>query len=143
MTVETILAEKGRSVATIDPARTLGEAARELSSRRIGAVVIVDGDMTVLGILSERDIVRAVAKRGSAALDEPVREYMTGRVVTCKGQAGINDVMQLMTDGKFRHIPVVEDGRLAGIVSIGDVVKQRLAEIEAESQALREYIATA
>ena len=143
MTVETILAQKGRSVATFDPARTLGEAARELSSRRIGAVVIVDGDMTVLGILSERDIVRAVAKRGSAALDEPVREHMTGRVVTCKGQAGINDVMQLMTDGKFRHIPVVEDGRLAGIVSIGDVVKQRLAEIEAESQALREYIATA
>jgi CBS domain-containing protein len=68
---------------------------------------------------------------------------MTGRVVTCKAQAGINDVMQLMTDGKFRHIPVVEDGRLAGIISIGDVVKQRLAEIEAESEALREYIATA
>lgn len=142
MTVETILAQKGRSVATIDPDRTLGEAARELSERRIGAVVIADAQMTVLGILSERDIVRAVAQRATAALDEPVRQHMTGRVVTCKGDASIDVVMKLMTDGKFRHIPVVEEGRLAGIVSIGDVVKQRLADIEAESQALREYIAT-
>jgi CBS domain-containing protein len=142
MTVETILAQKGRAVATIDPDRTLSEAARELSTRRIGAIVIVDGGMAVLGILSERDIVRALAKGGHAALDEPVRQHMTGRVVTCKGEAGINEVMQLMTDGKFRHIPVVDGGRLAGIVSIGDIVKQRLADIEAESQALREYIAT-
>ena len=143
MNVEHILRSKGRDVVSIEPNRTLGEAARLLSERKIGAILVGDTFRPVLGILSERDIVRAVAKRGSAALDEPVREYMTGRVVTCKGQAGINDVMQLMTDGKFRHIPVVEDGRLAGIVSIGDVVKQRLAEIEAESQALREYIATA
>jgi CBS domain-containing protein len=140
MTVETILATKGRAVATIDPDRTLGHAAHELSTRRIGAVVIVDGGMTVLGILSERDIVRAVAKRGGAALDEPVRQHMTAEVVTCKGHADINEVMQLMTQGKFRHVPVVEDGRLSGIISIGDVVKQRLAEIEAESEALREYI---
>jgi CBS domain-containing protein len=143
MTVEHILRSKGRNVVTIEPEQTLAQAAQLLSERRIGAVVVGNQFRAVLGILSERDIVRAVAKRGSAALEEPVREYMTGRVVTCKGQAGINDVMQLMTDGKFRHIPVVEDGRLAGIVSIGDVVKQRLAEIEAESQALREYIATA
>jgi CBS domain-containing protein len=143
MTVETILAQKGRSVATIDPDRTLGEAARELSARRIGAVVITDGQMTVLGILSERDIVRAVAQRATAALEEPVRQHMTGRVVTCKGDASIDEVMKLMTEGKFRHLPVVEGGRLAGIVSIGDIVKQRLADIEAESQALREYIATA
>jgi CBS domain-containing protein len=140
MTVETILATKGRAVTTIDPDRTLGHAAQELSTRRIGAVVIVDGGMTVLGILSERDIVRAVAKRGAAALDEPVRQHMTAEVVTCKGHADINEVMQLMTQGKFRHVPVVEDGRLSGIISIGDVVKQRLAEIEAESEALREYI---
>jgi CBS domain-containing protein len=140
MTVETILATKGRAVATIDPDRTLGEAAKELSTRRIGAVVIADGGMTVLGILSERDIVRAVAKNGGAALDTPVRQHMTSEVVTCKGHADINEVMQLMTQGKFRHVPVVEDGRLAGIISIGDVVKQRLAEIEAESEALREYI---
>jgi CBS domain-containing protein len=143
MTVETILAQKGRSVATIDPDRTLGEAARELSARRIGAVVITDGQMTVLGILSERDIVRAVAQRSTGALDEPVRQHMTGRVVTCKGDASIDEVMKLMTEGKFRHLPVVEGGQLAGIVSIGDIVKQRLADIEAESQALREYIATA
>jgi CBS domain-containing protein len=143
MTVETILAQKGRSVATIDPDRTLGEAARELSARRIGAVVITDGQMTVLGILSERDIVRAVAQRSTGALNEPVRQHMTGRVVTCKGDASIDEVMKLMTEGKFRHLPVVEGGQLAGIVSIGDIVKQRLADIEAESQALREYIATA
>ena len=143
MTVETILATKGHNVATIDGDRTLGEAARELSTRRIGALVIVDGGMSVLGIVSERDIVRGLAQRGAAALDEPVREHRTGRVVTCKAHAGITEVMQLMTDGKFRHVPVVEAGRLVGIVSIGDVVKQRLAEIEAETEALREYIATA
>jgi CBS domain-containing protein len=143
MTVETILAQKGRSVATIDPDRTLGEAARELSARRIGAVVITDGQMTVLGILSERDIVRAVARGGAAALEHPVSQHMTGKVVTCTRQTTINELMDEMTQRKFRHMPVVENGRLCGIISIGDVVKHRVAEIEAEHQALREYIATA
>jgi CBS domain-containing protein len=97
----------------------------------------------VVGILSERDIVRAIAERGPSALSEPVSRVMTEKVVTCTGQSGIQEVMELMTDGKFRHVPVVEGGRLVGVVSIGDIVKHRLAEMEAESQAMREYIATA
>jgi CBS domain-containing protein len=103
----------------------------------------VDGDRPVTGIISERDIVRAVAMHGAKALDEPVSRFMTEKVVTCTGETSINDVMELMTQQKFRHIPVVESGRLSGIVSIGDVVKLRLEEVEAETQAIKEYIATA
>jgi len=143
MTVEHILLTKGRDVATIEPTVTLAEAARILSERRIGAVVVSDVFRPVVGILSERDIVRAVAARGTSALDEAVSTFMTEKVVTCTGQAAINEIMELMTDGKFRHVPVVEGGRLAGIVSIGDIVKHRLAEIEAETRAMRDYIATA
>jgi CBS domain-containing protein len=142
MTVERILAEKGPEVVTMEPRRTLAEAARLLSERRIGALVVAEGGR-VLGILSERDIVRAVAARGPSALDEPVSAYMTADVVTCTAAMSITEVMEIMTTRKFRHMPVVEGGRLAGIVSIGDVVKNRLAELEAEEQALREYIATA
>jgi len=143
MTVEHILQGKGRNVVTIEPTRTLGEAARLLSERRIGAVIVGDTFRPVIGILSERDIVRAVAARGAAALDEPVARSMTEKVVTCTARSGINEVMELMTDGKFRHVPVLDGNRLAGIVSIGDVVKHRLAEVEAESRAMRDYIATA
>jgi CBS domain-containing protein len=143
MTVDHILQSKGRSVETIDPDRTLGDAARLLSERKIGAVLVSNTFRPVLGILSERDIVRAVATHGPSALGEPVSRFMTEKVMTCTGRSGINEVMGMMTDGKFRHVPVVEGGRLVGIVSIGDVVKHRLAEIEAESQAMREYIATA
>ncbi|HEY8383791.1 MAG TPA: CBS domain-containing protein [Microvirga sp.] len=143
MNVEHILQGKGRSVVTIEPARTLGEAARLLSERRIGAVIVGDTFRPVIGILSERDIVRAVAARGAAALDEPVSRSMTEKVVTCTARSGINEVMELMTDGKFRHVPVLDGNRLVGIVSIGDVVKHRLAEVEAESRAMRDYIATA
>jgi CBS domain-containing protein len=143
MSVDHILLSKGRSVVTIEPDCTLGEAARLLSERRIGAVIVSGPGRPVLGILSERDIVRAVAARGAAALDEPVSRSMTEKVVTCTGQSAINDLMEMMTDGKFRHIPVVEGGALAGIVSIGDIVKHRLAEVEAETQAMRDYIATA
>jgi CBS domain-containing protein len=103
----------------------------------------VDGQRPVSGIISERDIVRAVAAQGAKALDEPVSRFMTEKVVTCTGQTSINDVMELMTKQKFRHVPVVEGGRLAGIISIGDVVKLRLEEVEAEAQAIKEYIATA
>ena len=143
MNVEHILSDKGREVLTVAPDRTLMEAARTLSEKRIGAVVVSDPGNPVLGILSERDIVRAVAANGAAALNEPVSRYMTGKVVTCTSRSAINDLMETMTTGKFRHVPVVEDGRLLGIVSIGDIVKFRVAEIEGESQALREYIATA
>ena len=143
MTVEHILSAKGRKVITIEPERTLGEAVRLLDERKIGAVVVGDADHAVLGIISERDIVRALAKSGAAALDEPVSHHMTGKVVTCTGRSAISELMELMTDRKFRHVPIVEDGRLNGIVSIGDIVKHRLAEIETEHKALREYIATA
>ena len=143
MNVEHILAAKGRDVLTIEPDRTLADAARALTERKIGAVVITDAGRSVLGILSDRDIVRAVARDGAAALDHPVSRHMTGKVVTCTGHSSINELMEVMTERKFRHVPIVENGRLAGIISIGDVVKQRVAEIEAEHQALKEYIATA
>ncbi|MFL4997023.1 MAG: CBS domain-containing protein [Microvirga sp.] len=143
MIVNRILSLKGREVATIEPSRSLSEAARVLAERRIGALLIVDGDRPVTGIISERDIVRAVAVHGAKALDEPVSRFMTEKVVTCTGETSINDVMELMTQQKFRHIPVVESGRLSGIISIGDVVKLRLEEVEAETQAIKEYIATA
>jgi CBS domain-containing protein len=143
MNVEQILSKKGSEVVTIAPDLTLADAARTLSKHRIGAVVVSDAAQPVLGILSERDIVRAVAASGAAALEEPVSRYMTAKVVTCTTRSAINDLMETMTTGKFRHVPIVENGRLLGIVSIGDIVKFRVAEIENESQALREYIATA
>ena len=143
MTVEHILSAKGHDVVTIEPQCTLADAARLLSERRIGAAIVSDGARPVVGILSERDIVRALAAHGSAALEQPVSRCMTTDVVTCRARASITDVMEVMTNGKFRHVPVVENDRLTGIVSIGDIVKQRLAEIETEQQALKEYIATA
>jgi CBS domain-containing protein len=143
MSVEHILSEKGRDVVTIAPDRTLADAAECLSSRRIGAVVVVDGAGAVLGIISERDVVRAVADTGAAALNAAVSSRMTEKVVTCGPTSGIDEIMGMMTDGKFRHVPVIEGGRLAGIISIGDVVKQRLAAVESEHRAMRDYIATA
>jgi len=143
MNVDQILSLKGRNVVSIEADRSLGEAARLLSERRIGALVVVDGRRPVSGILSERDIVRAVAAQGARALDEPVSRFMTGEVVTCTGGSSVNELMELMTQQKFRHVPVVEGGQLVGIISIGDVVKQRVEEVEAESQAIKEYIATA
>ncbi len=143
MSVETILAKKGRDVVTIGADRLLSDAIDLLGSRRIGAAVVTGADGALAGILSERDVLRAVAHRGAAALDDGVAEHMTANVVTCGPSTGIDTLMSLMTEGKFRHLPVIEDGRLAGLVSIGDLVKHRLAEVEAEHQALRDYIATA
>lgn len=143
MTVAHILATKGREVVTIQPQRTIGEAARTLAEKKIGSVLVTGAERTILGILSERDIVRVIASLGAGALEEPVSRFMTTRVVTCTPKSDLTEVMGKMTQGKFRHVPVIEDGRVAGIVSIGDVVKHRLAEIENEHQAMREYIATA
>lgn len=142
MTVERIVSGKGREVVTVAPDLTLGEAVRLLSERRIGAVVVIDGQ-SVIGIISERDVVRAVGEMAGAALSEPVSRYMTRDLVTCTSKSSIDSLMVLMTERKFRHIPVVEEGRLGGIVSIGDIVKHRLAEMEAEGKAMRDYIATA
>jgi CBS domain-containing protein len=143
MSVRRILDEKGHEVQTIQPHRTLAEASRVLAERRIGAMVVTGADGTVLGILSERDIVRAVATAGAAGLDEPVSRHMTSKVVTCSEGMSIETVMEMMTDGKFRHLPVVESGRLSGIISIGDVVKRHIEKIEAETRAMRDYIAMA
>jgi CBS domain-containing protein len=142
MTISRILETKGRDVVTIQPHRRVSEAVSLLAERRIGAVVVTGADGQVLGILSERDIVRALAS-GSQTLDDPVSRYMTAKVITCTRETLVVDAMEEMTDGRFRHLPVVENGRLAGIISIGDVVKHRLAEIQNESAALREYITTA
>jgi len=143
MTVKAIMCRKGTDVITIEPTATLSKAVKTLAEHRIGAVVITGADQQVVGILSERDIVRALAERGAQALDEPVGQVMTRKVVTCTESETVGDLMGRMTEGKFRHLPVVDRGRLVGIISIGDVVKYRLGEMEHESQALREYILTA
>ncbi|MEN5080866.1 CBS domain-containing protein [Bosea sp. TWI1241] len=143
MNVANILGNKGREVVAVQPHRTLGEAVRTLADKRIGAVVVTDADGSLHGILSERDIIRALGAGGAEALHTPVSRAMTGKVVTCRPETSIDELMEIMTVGRFRHVPVVENGRLAGIVSIGDVVKHRVAQIEAESQAMRDYIAMA
>ena len=143
MTVARILSEKGREVFTTQPHRTLKEVIDLLGSKGVGAVVVADASMSVLGILSERDVVRVIAQNGAAALDDPVSRHMTAKVTTVTRGDTIDHVMQTMTEGRFRHVPVVEDGRLIGIVSIGDIVKRHVNMIDSERQALREYIATA
>jgi CBS domain-containing protein len=141
MSVGKILETKGRAVVTAEASQSLLEASRLLGEYRIGAVVVCGPGRQVEGILSERDIVRAVSKGGGGALAEKVGDHMTKKVVTCVAAMSINQVMEIMTAGKFRHVPVVVDGRLDGMISIGDVVKHRLAELELESQTLRDYIA--
>ena len=143
MTVSIILGEKGREVVTIEPGASLATVAKLLAEKRIGTVLILGADRHLVGIISERDIVRALAGRGAAALDEPVSRTMTRQVETCNESETIGSIMERMTKGKFRHVPVVEQGRLVGIVSIGDVVKHRLQEMERESAAMRDYILTA
>jgi CBS domain-containing protein len=143
MTVKAILSRKGSDVVTADPNATLGEVVRILAARRIGAVVVTGADRRIVGILSERDVVRVLGEKGSAALESSIGEAMTRKVTTCSMGDTVAELMERMTEGKFRHVPVVEDGRLAGIVSIGDVVKWRVHEIEDESDALRDYIRTA
>lgn len=143
MTVGRILAAKGRDVVTIEPHRTVADAAELLARKGIGAIVVIDGAGAVAGIFSERDIVRLLAAKGIDALQDEVASWMTRSVVTTSQSVSVHSLMEQMTSGRFRHFPVVEGGALVGIVSIGDVVKQRLSEMEQEQQAMREYIATA
>ncbi|MDQ0345670.1 MULTISPECIES: CBS domain-containing protein [Ancylobacter] len=143
MTVRTILEEKGFDVQTIAPEATLREATELLAAKRIGAIVVTDPERRVVGILSERDVVRVVGLDGPGRLDDTVASVMTSRVVTCEGNETVHQIMEHMTAGRFRHLPVVQGGKLVGIISIGDVVKQRLAEMERESHAMREYILSA
>jgi CBS domain-containing protein len=142
MTVAAILSNKGRDVITVSPDLSIAEIVRILAERRIGAIVVTDGANHILGIVSERDVVRALA-RGAGALNGPVSSIMTAKVVTCTDRNTINEVMSRMTEGRFRHLPVVEDDQLAGIVSIGDVVKARIEQVEREADEMRAYIATA
>ena len=142
MTVRKILDTKGRHVFSIGVDATISEAAKLLADRRIGSVLVMTGEH-LEGVLSERDIVRALSERGAAILDEPVRNIMTTQVMTCRWTDTISLIMEKMTDGKFRHLPVVEEQRVVGVISIGDVVKHRLQEYENEQEALRDYIKTA
>jgi len=140
MLVKHILQEKGRDILSISAHATLSEAARMLAARRVGAVLVHDGDEELAGIISERDIVSAVAARSVQALADPVSEHMTRRVITCREGDSVEDVMEVMTRRRFRHVPVVEHGRLVGIISIGDVVKTRIAETVIEAETLRTYV---
>jgi CBS domain-containing protein len=142
MNVATILKFKGRDVLTARPDISLMEIAALLGTHRIGCIVIVDKDGKVAGIVSERDIVRVVGSEGPEALNEPVETCMTKTVVTCREADTIDRIMSEMTSHRFRHMPVVERGRLIGLVSIGDVVRMRIAEAEMEAAAMRQYIAT-
>ena len=143
MFVSDILKSKDSDVITTGPDETIGATARLMSGHRIGAVVVVDGDGAVIGIISERDVVRGMAAKGEEVLNTPVRSLMTADVVGCTTGDTIADIMKTMTDRRFRHMPVIEDGVLKGMVSIGDVVKHRLEETEMEAQALRDYVLAA
>jgi CBS domain-containing protein len=143
MTVSHILTGKGREVITTSSAETVRSAARILAEKRIGAVVVVDARGKIEGIASERDFVRAIAHEGAAALDRPVGELMTREVRTCSPDDTEGELMALMTEHRIRHIPVLEDGNLAGIISIGDVVKFRIEAIEREAEEMKTYIASA
>ncbi|MEX2648732.1 MAG: CBS domain-containing protein [Alphaproteobacteria bacterium] len=140
MHVEAILKNKGREVTTIAPETTVKAAAVMMHGRRIGALVVTDPQGRIAGIVSERDIVAAIAQRGERALDLKVADLMTREVVTCAPGDTVRHLMTVMTSRRMRHIPVVVDGRLAGIVSIGDVVKSRIEESEMEANMLRDYV---
>ncbi|MFN4025557.1 MAG: CBS domain-containing protein [Hyphomonas sp.] len=140
MIIEQILNDKGREVVTLRADHTLREAAKLLDERRIGAVVALAEDGAIVGVLSERDIVRQVARQGGAALDMPVGEAMTRAVITVPAETPVDEALQLMTDRRIRHLPIVRNDRLTGFVSIGDLVKWKIAETEAEAQAMKSYL---
>jgi CBS domain-containing protein len=142
MTVRAILDSKGHHVLSVVPGAKLAEAVKLLSERRIGAVLVMSQSQ-MEGILSERDVVRVLGERGAGVLEEPVSSVMTRKVVSCREKDTVSEIMETMTNGKFRHLPVVEDSKVVGLISIGDVVKWRVGEYEREQEALREYIKTA
>ena len=143
MTVQAILGQKGRQVVTMGPKQTLREVCETLAQHKIGAVVLIDAQGGIAGIVSERDIVRALAAEGGKGLDEPVEMYMSANVVTCTESETTDRVLARMTTGRFRHMPVVRGDRLIGLISIGDVVARRIALAEQEAAQMRAYIATA
>jgi CBS domain-containing protein len=142
MTVRSILDSKGHQVLSVEPDAKLSAAVQILGGKKIGAVLVMNqGRME--GILSERDIVRVLSERGAAALEEPVSGVMTRKVVSCRQSDTVAGIMEMMTLGKFRHLPVVEDGKVVGLISIGDIVKRRVQEYETEQEALQNYIKSA
>jgi len=142
MTVRAILDTKGHDVLSVEQEAKLSAAIKLLGERKIGAVLVMNEEH-LEGILSERDIVRVLGERGARVLDEPVSAVMTRKVVSCRQSDTVSGIMERMTLGKFRHLPVIEDGKVVGLISIGDIVKRRLHEYEAEQEALRDYIKTA
>jgi CBS domain-containing protein len=140
MFVSDILAQKGGLVFTVTPGTSVAQLSQQLSTRRIGSMLVVDGEGSVAGIVSERDLVRALASHGAKAMELEARQVMTRDVVTCDPDDSIDQVMQTMTSGRFRHLPVMRHGELLGLVSIGDVVKARLEETKYETEALKAYI---
>jgi len=141
MQVEAILRTKGDRVMTIGTGATIADAVRELAAHDIGALVVSDDGETIAGIISERDIVRALADGGEALMRRQVRELMSSEVRVCSPEDSVNDLMADMTRWRMRHLPVLRDGRLRGIISIGDVVKSRIEEVEFEADSLRSYVA--
>ena len=142
MTVRAILDTKGHNILSVEPEARLSAAVKLLGERKIGAVLVMSNGQ-IEGILSERDIVRVLSERGADVLEAPVSEVMTRKVVSCQQNDTVAAIMEMMTNGKFRHLPVVEDERVVGLISIGDVVKWRVQEYENEQEALRQYIKTA
>ncbi len=143
MNVAAILKSKGRSVTTARPDATMLDVVQKLHAKRIGAIIVVGERGLVEGIVSERDVIRALAEGGQAALSDPVSNHMTRNVVGCQETSPVDELMEKMTIGRFRHLPVLEDdGALVGIISIGDVVKNHVAEVEMEVSAMRSYLAT-
>ncbi len=139
-TVSTILDRKGRGAVTIDPGRTLRDAVAVLAEHNVGALVVSGDGASVDGILSERDVVRRVASDGVSCLDTTVGDAMTAPVTTCGLDATATEVMTTMTNSRFRHLPVVDGGALVGIVSIGDVVKSRIVDLETRAESLEQYV---
>ena len=142
MTVRSILDTKGHQILSVEPDAKLSAAVKMLGERKIGAVLVMNQGR-LEGILSERDIVRVLGERGAAVLDEPLGDVMTRKVISCKQTDTVSAIMEMMTSGKFRHLPVLEGDRVVGLISIGDIVKWRVREYEAEQEALRDYIKTA
>jgi len=140
MILEQILNDKGHDVVTLRADQTLRAAAEVLDLKRIGAVVALGPDGRIVGVLSERDIVRQVARLGGGALDMPVAGAMTRAVITARAASSVEEALQTMTDRRIRHLPVVEDERLVGVISIGDLVKWKIAETEAEANAMKSYL---
>ncbi|OWO94476.1 inosine-5-monophosphate dehydrogenase [Rhizobium esperanzae] len=139
--VKAILDLKGRDVITAGPNTTVAEAAAILSKKKIGAIVVVGMENRISGMFTERDLVHAIAKHGKESLDQPLSQVMTSKVYRCHEETTVNELMELMTSRRFRHVPVESNGKLAGIISIGDVVKSRIAEVEREAEDIKAYIA--